>query len=100
MSLTTAARPRGFYSTQPQAPVGCVIKTQVKSQNSYGKNFREAQAVDLQDGCSEIEAVCQVRQEIVHGGQEWRGRPRRQSGPAHRGRKSQAGKRPQPCDRK
>jgi hypothetical protein len=62
----------------------------VKRQNSYGKNFREAQTLNLQNRRSELKALFQVQQTIVHGGQEWRARPGSQSGSAQLRRKSQA----------
>src|SRR5262245_26384963 len=69
-----------------------------KRKNSYGKNFREAQTLYLQNRRSELKALCQVQQTIVRGGQEWRARPGNQSGSAQLRRKSQARKCSEPCD--
>ena len=57
--------------------------------NGHGKKFRKSQERDLQDGCSEIEALLQVRHETVRGRQEWRAGPRRQSGSAKLDREGQ-----------
>jgi hypothetical protein len=40
----------------------------VKRRNPHGKNFREAQTLNLQDRRSEVETVFEVRKDIVRGG--------------------------------
>ena len=57
----------------------------------HGKKFRKSQELDLQDGCSEIEALFQVRHAIVRRRQEWRSGSRCQSGFAKLDRESQKG---------
>src|SRR3954470_9271710 len=79
--------------SRPGSP-GKVIR-----QNSYGKNFREAQTLNLQNRRSELKALFQVQQTAVHGGQEGRARPGSQSDSAQLRRKSQEGKCSEPCDR-
>ena len=53
------------------------------SGNRYGKKFRKSQGLDLQDRRSKIQAVCQVRQAVVRGCEEWRTGAKRDQVPSH-----------------
>src|SRR4051794_38576106 len=79
-----------FLYTQGTNPLWLGSVGKMTRQNSYGKDLREAQRVDLQNRCSEIKALFQVRKTIVHGRQEWCARPGSQSDSAQPRRKSQA----------